>query len=103
MTRADLIERVSRRTRLSGSLAALLVEKIFECLEQALRRGDKIELRGFGSFQVRSYGAYTGRNPRSGQAIAVGPKRLPYFRPSKEIAERVNEGRRRKIADGGET
>ncbi len=56
-------------------------------------RGEKIAIRGFGTFQVRSYRAYKGRNPRSGQVVAVKPKRLPHFKVSTELATRVNKGR----------
>ena len=66
---------------------------VFGCLEQSMSRGEKIEIRGFGSFPVRGYRAYRGRNPRSGQVVEVKPKRLPRFKPSKEIAARVNGAR----------
>jgi integration host factor subunit beta len=94
MNRADLIGRVCEKGRMHRSRAELLVDTIFDCLERSLRQGEKIELRGFGTFQVRSYGAYKGRNPRTGQIVEVKPKRLPHFKVSNELADRVN-GRRK--------
>jgi integration host factor subunit beta len=67
---------------------------VFGCLEQSIRCGEKVELRGFGIFQVRSYRAYKGRNPRTGHVVAVRPKRPPHFKVSIELAARVNGGRR---------
>jgi integration host factor subunit beta len=93
MTRADLIDLVSRKGQVSRSRAETLVETIFDSLEESMRRGEKIELRGFGTFQVRHYEPYTGRNPRTGQIVAVNAKRLPYFKVCKELANRVNQGR----------
>jgi integration host factor subunit beta len=94
MTRADLIERVCEKGRMHRSRAELLVDTVFDCLERSLRQGEKIELRGFGTFQIRSYRAYKGRNPRTGQIVEVKPKRLPHFKVSNELAGRVN-GRRK--------
>jgi integration host factor subunit beta len=69
-----------------------LVDTIFDCLEQALRRGERIEIRGFGSFEIRSYKAYQGRNPKTGVPVSVREKRLPFFKVGKELKERVNPG-----------
>ena len=93
MTRADLIERVSRLGQMSRSRSRRLVETIFDCMGQSLRRGERFEVRGFGTFSARIYKGYAGRNPRTGQAIMVKPKRLPYFKVSKDLADKVNEGR----------
>ena len=75
--------------------AELLINAIFDCMEASLRRGERIEIRGFGSFEIRNYRAYEGRNPRTGSAVAVKPKRLPFFKVGKELKERVNAGARR--------
>ncbi len=64
---------------------------IFECITDALEQGEGIEIRGFGSFTVRQYRAYEGRNPRTGEEVRVAPKRLPYFKVGKELRERLNE------------
>lgn len=93
MTRADLIKRISRMGRMSRSRAEMLVRTIFDFLGQSLRLGERIEVRGFGAFQVRHYQPYTGRDPRTGHTVVVKAKRLPYFKAGKEIANRVNAGR----------
>jgi len=93
MTRSDLVKRILRKGQMSRSRAELLVKTIFECVEQSLLRGERFEVRGFGTFQVRNYKQYAGRNPKTGQAVVVKAKRLPYFKVSKELAERVNGGR----------
>jgi integration host factor subunit beta len=98
MTRADLIELICEKGQMHRSRAALLVDTVFDCLKQSIRRGEKIELRGFGTFQVRSYRAYKGRNPRTGQLVAVKPKRLPHFRVSVALAARIDP-RRGKILE----
>jgi integration host factor subunit beta len=94
MTKADLIERVSRKGKMSKSQAELLIETVFDCMGQSLCRGERIEIRGFATFQVRSYKPYTGRDPRTGRAVAVRAKRLPCFKVSKELAERIRHGHR---------
>ena len=94
MTRADLIESISQKRKMPKAQAELLVNTIFDCMEQSIRRSEKIEIRGFGTFHVRSYRAYRGRNPRTGQIVEVKPKRLPHFKVSIELAARVNGGRR---------
>jgi integration host factor subunit beta len=90
MTKSDLIERLCLGQKIPKGKAELLVDTIFECLEQALRRGERIEIRGFGSFEIRSYKAYQGRNPKTGVQVPVREKRLPFFKVGKELKERVN-------------
>jgi integration host factor subunit beta len=90
MTKSDLIEHLCQVQKLPKGRAELLVNTIFDCLEQSLRRGERIEIRGFGSFEIRHYRAYQGRNPRTGSTVAVKPKRLPFFKVGKELKERVN-------------
>jgi nucleoid DNA-binding protein len=74
------------------------VRQVFECMSDALRRGEGIEIRNFGSFSVRSYGAYKGRNPRDGQPVHVRAKRLPFFKVGKELRNRVNVAAPRSVA-----
>jgi integration host factor subunit beta len=93
MTKSDLIDVLCETQKLPKGRAELLVHVIFDALEAALKRGERIEIRGFGSFELRSYRGYDGRNPRTGSAVAVRPKRLPFFKVGKELKERVNEGR----------
>lgn len=92
MTKSELIDAVARRSRITKSRAELVVNCIFEAMTTSLERGDGIEIRGFGSFTVRRYKAYKGRNPRTGQTVLVPPKRLPFFKVGKELKELVNEG-----------
>jgi len=92
MTKSDLIERLCQDEKLPKGKAELLVNTIFDCLEQALRRGERIEIRGFGSFEIRTYKSYQGRNPKTGVPVSVLEKRLPFFKVGKELKERVNGG-----------
>ena len=93
MTKSDLIDVICETQKLPKGRAELLIHVIFDALEAALKRGERIEIRGFGSFELRSYRGYDGRNPRTGSAVDVRPKRLPFFKVGKELKERVNEGR----------
>jgi integration host factor subunit beta len=93
MTKADLIDVVAEKTKLPRGRAELLVGQLFDCMVEALRRGEGIEIRGFGSFSIRTYREYQGRNPRTGEAVHVKPKRLAFFKVGKELRERVNNGR----------
>ena len=93
MTKSDLIDVLCETQKLPKGRAELLVHVIFDALEAALKRGERIEIRGFGSFELRNYRGYDGRNPRTGSAVSVRPKRLPFFKVGKELKERVNEGR----------
>ena len=91
MTRAELVRRIADRSRMSRVLAGRVADSVFGCLEKGLRLGERIEIRGFGTFQVRSYKAYKGRDPRSGVAIEVKPKRLPFFKPGVPLLRKMNE------------
>ncbi len=93
MTKSDLIDVLCEMQKIPKGRAELLVQVIFESMEEALKRGERIEIRGFGSFELRSYKPYEGRNPRTGVRVSVQPKRLPFFKVGKELKERVNNGR----------
>ncbi len=93
MTKADLIDAVAEKLKLPRGRAELLVGQVFESMVEALRRGEGIEIRGFGSFSIRDYKEYEGRNPRTGESVHVRPKRLAFFKVGKELRERVNDGR----------
>jgi integration host factor subunit beta len=93
MTRADLVTMIADKLKFPSARAELLVEEIFSSMADSLIRGEKIEIRGFGTFQVRSYRAYRGRNPRTGQIVDVSPKRLPHFKAGTELATRINRKR----------
>ena len=94
MTKGDFIAVIADKPKFPWARAELLVDVVFDCIEQSMSRGEKIEIRGFGTFQVRSYRAYRGRNPRTGAIVPVKPKRLAFFKVGKELSERVNHGRR---------
>ena len=93
MTKSELIETVANKLKLPKGKAELIVNCVFDSMEAALKAGERIEIRGFGSFEIRHYKAYEGRNPRTGAKVDVKPKRLPFFKVGKELKERVNEGR----------
>jgi integration host factor subunit beta len=103
MTKSDLIDILCEQQKMPKGRAELLVNVIFESMEAALRVGERIEIRGFGSFEIRNYRAYEGRNPRTGTAVSVKPKRLPFFKVGKELKERVNEGALRAASANGAT
>jgi integration host factor subunit beta len=90
MTKADLIDIVADRVKLPRGRAEQLIGHIFDGMVEALQRGEGIEIRGFGSFSIRNYRDYEGRNPRTGEAVHVQPKRLAFFKVGKELRERVN-------------
>ena len=94
MTKSDLIDVLCETQKLPKGRAELLVHIIFDAMEAALKKGERIEIRGFGSFEIRNYRSYEGRNPRTGVAVSVKPKRLPFFKVGKELKERVNAGAR---------
>ncbi len=90
MTKADLVEEVTRVTDLPRKESEIVVETIFENIIKALQSGDKIEIRGFGSFRTRQRQGRIGRNPKTGARVEVPPKRIPFFKPSKELKDFVN-------------
>jgi integration host factor subunit beta len=90
MTKADLIEEVSRLAELTRKDSEVIVETIFDGVVHALRTGDKIEIRGFGSFRTRQRKPRVGRNPKTGDRVEVPPKKIPFFKPSKELKDMVN-------------
>ena len=90
MTKAELVEDVARAAELTKKDAERLVEIVFESIIETLNHGEKIELRGSGSFRVRSRGARRGRNPKTGAPVDIPAKRVPYFKPGKEMKELIN-------------
>ena len=92
VTKADLVEEVVRVTELPRKESEAVVETIFESIIGALQSGDRIEIRGFGSFRTRQRRGRTGRNPKTGAKVEVPPKRIPFFKPSKELKDYVNGG-----------
>ena len=90
MNKSELIESVAQKARLNRKTAEDVVNMVFDSMTDAIVKGDRIEIRGFGSFAVKNYGSYVGRNPRTGESIKVQPKRLPFFKVGKELKERVD-------------
>ena len=90
MTKADLIDEVSRQVELTRKDSEVIVETIFDSIVHSLRAGDKIEIRGFGSFRTRQRQPRIGRNPKTGARVEVPAKKIPYFKPSKELKDVVN-------------
>jgi integration host factor subunit beta len=92
MTKADLIDEVSRLAELTRKDSEVIVETIFDSIVRSLRVGDKIEIRGFGSFRTRQRKPRVGRNPKTGDRVEVPAKKIPFFKPSKELKDLVNHG-----------
>jgi integration host factor subunit beta len=90
MNKSELVERLAERAKITKKRAEQVVNLVFDQMTHAMRRGERIEIRGFGSFTSKSYDAYTGRNPRTGETIHVSAKRLPIFKVGKELKERVD-------------
>src|SRR6266704_2855535 len=90
MTKAELVEEVSRVSDLTKKHSEVIVDTVFRSIIEALHRGEKIELRGFGSFRLRQRESRKGRNPKTGDKVDVPPKRVPYFKPGKELKDLIN-------------
>ena len=89
MNKSGLIELLAEKRGISFKKAEEIVNTIFDAMSEAMLTGDRIEIRGFGSFVINEYKAYTGRNPKTGESIAVKPKKLPFFKVGKELKEKV--------------
>jgi integration host factor subunit beta len=98
MTKAELVDEVARTIQVTKKQAETIVNVVFDSIVDSLRNGEKIELRGFGSFRLRSRKSRTGRNPKTGEKVEVPSKKIPYFKPGKELKELIN----RVAADLGE-
>lgn len=94
MNKSDLIEVLAKNLpSLSGRDVEVIVNTIFESMTDALSKDERIEIRGFGSFEVRARKPRIGRNPKTGMAVEVGERRVPFFKVGKELRERVNRGK----------
>jgi len=92
MTKADLIDEVARVVEMTRKDSEVIVETIFDSVVRSLHQDEKIEIRGFGSFRTRQRQPRVGRNPKTGSRVNVPAKRIPYFKPSKELKDLVNDG-----------
>ncbi len=90
MNKAELITKVSEKANVTQKVAKVIVDTLFDGMKESLEKGERIEIRGFGSFVVRNYGGYKGRNPKTGEIVDVPPKKLPFFKVGKELKEMVN-------------
>jgi integration host factor subunit beta len=91
MTKAELVEEVARAASLTKKHSEVIVDSVFQSIVDALHRGEKIELRGFGSFRLRRRESRRGRNPKTGDKVDVPPKQVPYFKPGKELKDLINK------------
>lgn len=89
MNKSELVEQLAIKKDISIKRAEEIVNQVFVSMTEALAAGDRIEIRGLGSFVIKEYDSYTGRNPKTGQPITVKPKKLPFFKVGKELKERV--------------
>lgn len=92
MTKAELVDEIAQKADLTRKHSEVIVDAVFSSIVGALQAGDKIELRGFGSFRVRHRASRTGRNPKTGEGVLVPAKKVPYFKPGKELRELINRG-----------
>ena len=90
MNKLELIQALKDAADLSKSEAVAVVDIFFGGMADALAEGDRVEIRGLCSFFVKEYGAYTGRNPKTGERVKIKPKKLPFFKPGKELKKRVD-------------
>jgi integration host factor subunit beta len=92
MTKAEIAQNISRATGLTQTDTAAVIDGFIEAVSSALEQGERVEIRGFGTFRVVQRAARTGRNPRAGTHVEIPPRCAPTFKPSREIRERVNRG-----------
>ncbi|MCX8022285.1 MAG: integration host factor subunit beta [Syntrophorhabdaceae bacterium] len=92
MNKIDIINKLAEEMKLNQKVTKIAVDTIVDTIKQAITRGERVEIRGFGSFTIRHYKAYKGRNPKTGEMVDVKPKRLPYFKVGKELKEMIWKG-----------
>ena len=90
MNKSELVKALADQANISLDEATLVVNTFVDSMKDSLLEGGRVKIRGFGSFKVKEYGSYAGRNPRTGEKVAVEPKRLPFFRAGKELKEYLN-------------
>jgi integration host factor subunit beta len=94
MNKSDLIQTMSEELKIPVIMASGIVDTLIESIAETLVKGENVEIRGFGSFTVKKYKSYTGRNPKTGEETLVKPKKLPFFKVGKELKEAVNAGKK---------
>jgi len=90
MNKSELIKELAENKELHVDDASRIVNAFIDSIKESLLRGERVEIRGFGSFKIKEYQGYTGRNPKTGAVVSVEPKKLPFFRPGKELKEFLN-------------
>jgi len=90
MNKSELVKALAETSNISTDESSLIVNTVIDSMKASLAEGNRVEIRGFGSFKVKEYGAYAGRNPRTGDKVQVQPKRLPFFRAAKELKDHLN-------------
>ena len=93
MNKSELIEALAQEIGIPHREAAAITNTVIDTITDALARGESIEIRGFGSFVIKQYGSYEGRNPKTGKKIKVSPKKLPFFKVGKDLREQVNKSK----------
>ncbi|MDO5483435.1 MAG: HU family DNA-binding protein [Desulfovibrionaceae bacterium] len=91
MNKSELIKTLAEETNIPFDDATHVVNTFFDSMKKALINGERIEIRGFGSFKIKEYGSYAGRNPKTGESVTVESKRLPFFRAGKELKDYINQ------------
>ncbi len=100
MTKSQLVEVIAERTKITKARSEAVVNTIFDAMTGALASGEGIEIRGFGSFSIRSYDGYTGRNPKTNTPVEVSPKKLPFFKVGKDLKDLVAKNAHIPLEDG---
>ncbi len=93
MNKSELVAALAKEQNLSTQTASSILSTIFEVMTEAMVNGDNVEIRGFGSFTIRKYNGYTGRNPKTGEKLQVNPKKIPFFKVGKDLRKTVNMDR----------
>jgi len=91
MNKNNLIKKLSEEMKIQPREAKAIVDNLFDVMKESLQKGERIEIRGFGSFVMRQYGNYKGRNPKTGEIVDVPPKKVPHFKVGKELRDLVNK------------
>jgi integration host factor subunit beta len=99
MTKSDLVNLITEKTNLTKKKVEAVVNCCFDTMFEALVNGDRIEVRGFGSWYVKQYKSYTGRNPKTGAAVGVPEKKLPFFKVGKELKKLIDESKKKPIKE----
>jgi integration host factor subunit beta len=90
MNKSELIQSLAEKIKISNDEASNIVDSFFDSMRDALLRGDRIEIRGFGSFKIKQYEGYVGRNPKTGESVQVKPKKMPFFKAGKGLLDYLN-------------